>query len=111
LLVLFVNRYSVVLASTAPFEIDADVLTERIARDPDVAEDLAEFGIVRGEDLLKYVVMDTETVARVSAGAELLTDDAAAVEYAELHRLGVPETFLPNLALIARAIDPESLAR
>ncbi|MGH7805813.1 MAG: fused MFS/spermidine synthase, partial [Candidatus Binatia bacterium] len=111
LLVLFANRYCVVLASEQPFTTDAATLTARIAAKPEVAEDLREFGIVRGEDVLKYVVLDTTGVERLTETAEILTDDHASVEFAELHRLGVSETFVPNLAMLAQSMNPEELAR
>jgi spermidine synthase len=111
MLVLFANRYCVVIGSGTAIAIDAAELSRRIAKAPKVAEDLRPYGIERGEDLLKYLVLDGAGVDRLSAGAQVLTDDRASVEFAELRRLGVAETFPLNLALLVRGLDPAGLGR
>jgi spermidine synthase len=110
MLVLFANRYCVVIGSESPIAIDAQTLSERISKDPRVAADLRPYGIESGEDFLKYLVLDGATVERLSASANVLTDDRASVEFAELQRVGIAETFPLNLALLVRGLDPSALA-
>lgn len=111
MLVLFANRYCVLLGATHPLALDAGAITQRIRADPKVADDLRPYGIETGEDLLKYVVLDAAAVDRLTAGAPILTDDRAAVEFAELSRIGVAETFPLDLAVLEKAMDPAALAR
>ncbi|MBI2963965.1 MAG: hypothetical protein HYY35_09445 [Deltaproteobacteria bacterium] len=111
MLVLFANRYCVLLGSASAFALDAAALSARIAGDPRVAEDLRPYGIETGEDLLKYLVLDGAAVDRLAASADVLTDDRASVEFAELRRLGVAETFPLDLALLVSGLDPAALAR
>jgi spermidine synthase len=108
--VLFVQRYSILVGSLSRLRLDPQGLTQRIAEHPEVAEDLASLGIRDGRGLLRYLVLDAAGVERLAAGAELVTDDRAPVEFAELHRLGIPETFHGDLALLAAALDPQALA-
>lgn len=111
MLVLFANRYCVLIGATSPLSLDADVLTERIRKDAKIAEDLKPYGIERGEDLLKYLVLDGPAVDRLTAQADVLTDDRASVEFAELRRIGIAETFPLNLAALVKGLDPSALAR
>jgi spermidine synthase len=111
MLVLFANRYCVLIGAASPLALDANALTERIRKDPKVAEDLKPYGIERGEDLLKYLVLDGPAVDRLTAHADVMTDDRASVEFAELRRIGVPETFPRDLAVLVKGVDPEALAR
>lgn len=111
MLVLFANRYCVLIGSVDPLPIDARALTERIRADPKVADDLRPYGIETGEELLKYLVLDGPSVDRLTAGAQILTDDRASVEFAELRRIGVKETFPLDLALLVRGLDAGALAR
>ena len=91
--------------------LEPDLLTRRMAGQPRVAADLAQVGIHTGADLLKYLVLDGEMVDALTDGAPTITDDRATVEFAELHRLGVAETFPQNLAMLGSAMDPQHLAR
>jgi tetratricopeptide (TPR) repeat protein len=111
MLVLFANRYCVLVGAQKPFAIDAEALTARMKRRPEVAADLAPFGIETGADLLKYLVLDGAGVDRLTGSAEIDTDDRAPVEFAELRRIGVAETFALDLALLAGGIEPPALAR
>jgi spermidine synthase len=111
MLVLFANRYCVLIGSTTPLPIDPRALTERIRGDAKVADDLRSYGIETGEDFLKYLVLDGPGVDRLTAGSQILTDDRASVEFAELRRIGVRETFPLDLALLVRGLDAEALAR
>lgn len=111
MLVLFANRYCVLIGSLSPLPIDAPALFARITRNPKVADDLRPYGIESAEDFLKYLVLDGPAVDRLAASADVLTDDRASVEFAELRRLGVAETFPLALALLARGLDPAALAR
>ena len=110
-LVLFANRYCVVLGSARPIVLDPQAVSARLGREPKVADDLRPYGIERGEDLFKYLVLDKHGVERVSAPAEILTDDRASVEFAELRRIGVADTFPMNLAVLVRGFDAPGLAR
>jgi len=111
MLVLFANRYCVLLGSARPFALEAGALSERIRGDPKVLADLEPYGIASGEDFLKYLVLDGAGVDRLTADAEILTDDRASVEFAELRRIGVADTFPFDLALLVRGLDPAELAR
>src|SRR5207249_4908375 len=86
-------------------------LTARIRNHQRIAADLAPYGIESGPDLLKYVVLDAAGVDRLTADAEILTDDRAAVEFAELRRIGIADTFPLDLDSLAHALDPPALAR
>jgi spermidine synthase len=110
-LVLFANRYCVLVGATSPLALDASVLTQRITADRKVADDLKPYGIENGEDLLKYLVLDGPGVDRVAAGANVLTDDRASVEFAELRRLGVEDTFPLDLEKLVGGLDGHALAR
>ena len=111
MLVLFANRYCVLIGSAKPLPIDADALTQRIRADSKVADDLRPYGIETGEQLLKYLVLDGPSVDRLTGGAQILTDDRASVEFAELRRIGVKETFPLDLALLVKGLDAGVLAR
>ncbi len=111
MLVLFANRYCVLIGATTPLTIDPRALSDRIRRDAKVADDLRPYGIETGEDFLKYIVLDGSGVDRLTAEAQILTDDRASVEFAELRRIGVKETFPLDLALLVRGLDPSALAR
>jgi spermidine synthase len=111
MLVLFANRYCVLMGSVDRLPIDARALSERIRADPKVADDLRPYGIETGEEFLKYLVLDGPRVDRLTAGAQILTDDRASVEFAELRRIGVKETFPLDLALLIRGLDASALAR
>jgi spermidine synthase len=111
MLVFFANRYCVLVGAMSPLSLDASVLTERIRKQPKIAEDLRPYGIERGEDLLKYLVLDGPAVDRLTAQAHVLTDDRASVEFAELRRIGIAETFPLDLALLAKGVDAGALAR
>jgi hypothetical protein len=110
MLVLFANRSCVLIGAASPLSLDADVLTERIRKDAKIAEDLKPYGIERGEDLLKYLVLDGPAVDRLTAQADVLTDDRASVEFAELRRIGIAETF-PLTRRPGEGTDPSALAR
>jgi spermidine synthase len=110
MLVFFANRYCVLVGSTSPLSLDANALTERIRNDSKIAEDLRPYGIERGEDLLKYLVLDGPAVDRLTTQAEVLTDDRASVEFAELRRIGIAETFPLDLAVLVKGLDPGALA-
>jgi spermidine synthase len=111
MLVLFANRYCVLIGSARALALDPRTLSERIRLDAKVADDLRPYGIENGEDFLKYVVLDGPAVDRVTAGAQILTDDRASVEFAELRRIGVRETFPLDLALLVQGLDPTAMAR
>ncbi|HSD09968.1 MAG TPA: tetratricopeptide repeat protein [Candidatus Binatia bacterium] len=111
MLVLFANRYCVLIGAMSPLSLDANVLTERIHKDSKIADDLRPYGIERGEDLLKYLVLDGPAVDRLTAQADVMTDDRASVEFAELRRIGIAETFPRDLALLVKGLDPGALAR
>jgi spermidine synthase len=111
MLVLFANRYCVLIGATSPLTIDPRALSDRIRSDAKVADDLRPYGIETGEDFLKYLVLDGSGVDRLAAGAQIITDDRASVEFAELRRMGVRETFPLDLALLVRGLDADALAR
>jgi len=111
MLVMFANRYCVLIGSAKPLALDATVLSHRIRDDAKVADDLRPFGIENGEDFLRYVVLDGPAVDRLTTSAHVLTDDQASVEFAELHRMGIRETFPLDLALLVQGMDPQALAR
>ncbi|MGH7899321.1 MAG: hypothetical protein ACREQQ_15300, partial [Candidatus Binatia bacterium] len=111
MLVLFANRYCILIGSPTAISLDAAALTSRIRGHPRIAADLAPYGIESGPDLLKYLTMDGEAVDRLTAGAEIMTDDRPAVEFAELRRIGVADTFPTDLAALIRGLDPARLAR
>jgi spermidine synthase len=111
MLVLFANRYCVLIGGAKPFALDAAALSERIRGDAKIADDLEPYGIATGDDFLKYLVLDGGGVDRLTAQAEILTDDRASVEFAELRRIGVADTFPFDLALLVRGLEPAELAR
>jgi spermidine synthase len=111
MLVMFANRYCVLIGSARPLPLDSGVLSHRIRDDPKIADDLRPYGIENGDDFLKYVVLDGPAVDRLTASASVLSDDRASVEFAELRRIGIPETFPLDLAVLVRGMDPAALAR
>ncbi len=56
-------------------------------------------------------MLDGPAVDRLTTQANVLTDDRASVEFAELRRIGIAETFPLDLALLAKGMDPGALAR
>jgi tetratricopeptide (TPR) repeat protein len=111
MLVLFANRYCVLVGSLKPLELDPAAISAKITGDPKVADDLRPYGIESGQAFLKYLVLDSAAVERLTAGATILTDDRASVEFAELRRIGIRETFPLDLALLVKELDPQALAR
>ena len=111
MLVLFANRYCVLIGSERPLALDPRTLSDRIRGDAKVADDLRPYGIENGEDFLKYVALDGAAVDRLTAEARIFTDDRASVEFAELSRIGVQETFPLDLALLVQGMDPPAIAR
>ncbi len=109
--VLFASRYCVLVGAPAPLTIDPAALSAGIGRRAEVAADLRAFGIETGEDLLKYVVLDGPAVDRLSEKAEMNRDDLAPVEFAELRRIGIAETFPLDLAELLRGMEPAALAK
>lgn len=111
MLVLFANRYCVLMGSGEPFQLDPKKIDDKLRADEKVAKDLEPYGIRSGEDLLRYLVMDGPMVDKLAADAQIMTDDHAAVEFAELRRLGVAETFPLDLAKLVEGMDVDTLAR
>ena len=113
MLLLFTNRYSLMIGANTPLTLTPQTLNRRLARlNEAVQADLQELGIADGQDLLKYIILDGPAIDMlVGNDYPVLTDDHTSVEFAELNRLGIAGTMPFVLARLLPHIRPETLAR
>jgi spermidine synthase len=111
-LLLFTNRYTLILGANAKLPLTPTALDQRLAQVPSaVREDLQTVGITTGQDILKYIVFDGPGIDTLVGDYPILTDDHTSVEFAELNRLGIPGTMPFILARLLPQIHPEQLAQ
>lgn len=113
LLLLFTNRYTLMIGAKTPLEPTAEVLNRRLARvNEAVRADLHALGIGEGQDILKYIILDGPAIEKlVGDDYPILTDDHTSVEFAELNRLGMAGTMPFVLARLLPHIRPGALAQ
>lgn len=110
-LVLFVNRYTILIGSLKPLVQQPQEIAERMRSNEMVYRDLQSVDIATGRDLLKYIILDSEGLKELPlSGIPLLTDYQTSVEFAELNRLGLAAALPANLAQLIPHIHPERLA-
>lgn len=111
MLLLFTSRYTLMVGAKQPLTLSPVVLDRRLQRVPDeVRRDLADIGISRGEDILKYIIFDGPGIDALAKEYPLLTDDRTSVEFAELNRLGIAGTMPFILARLLPHVSPKRLA-
>ncbi len=111
-LLIFTSRYTLLVGAKQPLSLSPAVLDHRLSQvNAEVRADLAEIGISRGQDILKYIIFDGPRLdALVREDYPLLTDDHTSVEFAELNRLGIAGTMPFILARLLPHIYPDTLA-
>jgi spermidine synthase len=112
-LLLFTNRYTLMIGAKTPLVLTPEVLDQRLARvNAAIREDLQAIGVQTSQDLLKYIVLDGPAIDRlVGDYYPILTDDHTSVEFAELNRLGIAGTMPFILARLLSQIQPDKLAQ
>ena len=112
-LLLFTNRYTLIVGAKAALPLTPGDLDQRLARvNPAVRADLQEIGIRNGPDVLKYIIFDGPGIDKlVGDDYPILSDNHTSVEFAELNRLGMPGTMPFILARLLPQIRPEALAQ
>ena len=112
-LLLFTNRYTLMVGMQAALPLTPGDLDQRLARmNPAVRADLQEIGIRSGQDMLKYIIFDGPGIDKlVGDDYPILSDNHTSVEFAELNRLGMPGTMPFILARLLPQIRPEALAQ
>ncbi|MBI3795557.1 MAG: fused MFS/spermidine synthase [Deltaproteobacteria bacterium] len=112
-LLLFTNRYTLMVGAKAALPLTVEALNQRLAREnAAVRADLQEIGVSRGQDILKYIIVDGPGIDKLVAhDYPILTDDQTSVEFAELNRLGIPGTMPFILARLLPEIRPDVLAQ
>ncbi len=111
-LLLFTSRYTLLVGAKQPLALSPALLDQRLGQlSAGVRTDLEEIGIIRGQDILKYIIFDGPRIdALVGDDYPLLTDDHTSVEFAELNRLGIAGTMPFILARLLPRIHPDRLA-
>ncbi|MGH8010378.1 MAG: spermidine synthase, partial [Candidatus Binatia bacterium] len=111
-MVLFVNRYSILLGSGQSLAPRLQGIAERMRRSESVDRDLQAVDVVTAGDFLKYIILDSESLKALPLDdIPILTDDLTSVEFAEFNRLGVPAALPAILTQLVPSIQPEKLAR
>lgn len=112
-LLLFTNRYTLMVGAKAPLPLTSAELDQRLARaNAAVRTDLQEMGVQSGQDVLKYIIFDGPGIdTLVGNGYPILTDNHTSVEFAELNRLGMAGTMPFILARLLPQIRPDVLAQ
>jgi spermidine synthase len=112
-LLLFTNRYTLMLGAKEKLPLRPRDLDRRLARvNAAVRTDLQEIGVNSGQDVLKYIIFDGSGIDRlVGNDYPILTDNHTAVEFAELNRLGMPGTMPFILARLLPQIQPDALTQ
>ncbi|MCS6925397.1 MAG: fused MFS/spermidine synthase, partial [Candidatus Binatia bacterium] len=113
MLLLFTNRYTLLIGANAPLALTSEVLDRRLGQiNEAVRTDLQALGIAEGQDILKYIILDGPAVEQLVGDAyPILTDDHTSVEFAELNRLGMAGTMPLVLARLLPHIHPDALAQ
>ncbi|MGE0684766.1 MAG: fused MFS/spermidine synthase [Candidatus Binatia bacterium] len=111
-LLLFTNRYTLLIGAKAKLLLTPSALDQRLSRLSDVVRaDLKEVGVSNGQDVLKFIIFDGVGLDKlVGEHYPILTDNHTSVEFAELNRLGMAGTMPFILARLLPAIRPEALA-
>jgi hypothetical protein len=112
-LLLFTNRYTLLVGAQAALPLTPGDLDQRLARvNSAVRTDLQQIGIGSGQDVLKYIIFDGPGIDKlVGNDYPVLTDNHTSVEFAELNRLGMPGTMPFILARLLPQIRPDLLAQ
>jgi len=112
-LLLFTNRYTLMVGAKVAMPLTPGDLDQRLAREnAAVRADLQEIGVSSGQDILKYIIFDGPGIDKlVGDDYPILTDNQTSVEFAELNRLGMPGTMPFILARLLPEIRPAALAR
>jgi len=112
-LLLFTNRYTLLIGGKAKLPLTPELLDQRLARtNAAVRADLQGLGIQNGQDVLKYIIFDGPGIDKLIGGDyPILTDNQTSVEFAELNRLGMPGTMPFILARLLPQIQPDELAK
>jgi spermidine synthase len=112
-LLLFTNRYTVMVGGKDTLTLTPSALDRRVAAvNTEVRRDLEEIGLTSGQEVLKHIIFDGPGIdALVGTDYPILTDNHTSVEFAELNRLGMAGTMPFILARLLPQIHPEALAR
>ncbi len=112
-LLLFTNRYTLMVGAKAAISLTPGDLDQRLAREnAAVRADLQEIGVSSGQDVLKYIIFDGPGIDKlVGEDYPILTDNQTSVEFAELNRLGMAGTMPFILARLLPEIRPDTLAK
>jgi spermidine synthase len=112
-LLLFTNRYTLMVGAKGPLPLKSTALDQRLTRvNSAVHTDLQELGISSSQGILKYIIFDSPGIDKlVGEDYPILTDDHTSVEFAELNRLGLPGTMPFILARLLPEIKPDALAQ
>lgn len=112
-LLLFTNRYTLMIGGKSKLPLTPSILDQRLAREnAAVRADLQDIGVHNGQDVLKYIIFDGPGIDKlVGDDYPILTDNQTSVEFAELNRLGLPGTMPFILARLLPQIQPDALAQ
>ena len=112
-LLLFTNRYTVMVGGKDTLPLTPSALDQRVAAvNTEVRRDLEEISLTSGQEVLKHIIFDGPGIdALVGTDYPILTDNHTSVEFAELNRLGMAGTMPFILARLLPEIHPEGLAR
>lgn len=112
-LLLFTNRYTLMIGAKSALSLKPDALDQRLARvSAEVRTDLQEIGVTNGQEVLKYIIFDGPEIDKlVRDDYPILTDNQTSVEFAELNRLGMAGTMPFILARLLPEIHPDVLAQ
>ena len=112
-LLLFTNRYTLMIGAKVALPLTVEALNQRLAREnAAVRADLQEIGVGSGQDILRYIIFDGPGIDKlVASDYPILTDNQTSVEFAELNRLGIPGTMPFILARLLPEIRPDVLAQ
>jgi tetratricopeptide (TPR) repeat protein len=111
-LLLFTNRYTLLVGGKTILPLTVSYLDQRIAQvNADVRADLQYLGMTSGQGVLKYIIFDGPGIDKlVGDDYPILTDNHTSVEFAELNRLGMPGTMPFILARLLPQVQPDALA-
>jgi hypothetical protein len=112
-LLLFTNRYTVMVGGKEALPLTPAAIDRRIATaNAGVRNDLRDVGLTSGQEVLKHIIFDGPGIDKlIGDDYPILTDDHTAVEFAELNRLGMSGTMPFILARLLPSIQPDALAR
>lgn len=112
-LLLFTNRYTVMIGGKDTLLLTPAALDQRVAGENEaVRTDLQTIGVSSGQDVLKFIIFDGPGIdGLVGNDYPILTDDHTSVEFAELNRLGMTGTMPFILARLLPQLHPDELAQ